>query len=223
MNLQESQVAMPKSPPRRKYDSARRQAQARQTRLRIAKAARKLFIARGYAGATIEAIAAQAQVAKETVYASFKTKPRLLAFLLDISIGGDDQNIRMVDRPERQAVLHDTDQRRQIGRFARDMAEIMARAAPVFEVMRVAAKTEPEIARRLKRLYQERLENLTTVVRYFAAHGPLRDGLTEAQAAEIVWAATSPELFQLLAEYRDWSKERYSQWLEDALIRLLLP
>ncbi len=107
--------------------------------------------------------------------------------------------------------------------FARGMADVMERAAPVFEVMPVAAKTEPEIARRVKHLYPERLDNMTTVARHFAAHGPLRDGLDEGRAAETVWATTSPELFQLLAEYRGRSKERYSQWLGDTLTRLLLP
>jgi AcrR family transcriptional regulator len=209
--------------PKRKYDSSRRQTQARQTRLQIAEAARKLFLQRGYAGATIEAIAEEAQVAKETFYAIFKNKCRVLAFLLDISVGGDDQKVRILDRPEQQAVLHDTDPKRQLHLFAQGIADVMARAAPVFEVMRVAAKTEPEIARRVKHLYQERLDNMTTVVRHFAAHGPLRDGLDEGRAAEIVWATTSPELFQLLTEYRAWSKAQYSQWLEETLTRLLLP
>jgi AcrR family transcriptional regulator len=42
--------------PKREYDSSRRQAQAKETRRHILEAARKLFMERGYAGATAEAI-----------------------------------------------------------------------------------------------------------------------------------------------------------------------
>src|SRR5512140_1803417 len=121
MGRQEART--PVSTTKRKYDGARRQAQARQTRLQIAKAARKLFTERGYGGATIEAIAAQAGVAKETVYAIFRNKQRLLTYLLVISVGGDDRPVRILDRPGPQAGLQDTDQRRQLMRFARDVTE----------------------------------------------------------------------------------------------------
>jgi AcrR family transcriptional regulator len=224
MKYRKSQEAMPKQiPSKRKYDSSRRQEQARQTRLHIAEAARKLFFERGYAGATIEAIAEGAEVAKETIYAIFKNKREILAFLLDISVGGDDLPIRIIDRPGQKAMLHDTDQGRQLDMFASGIAEVMSRAAPVFEVTHIAAKTEPEIAHRMKHLYRERLENMATIVHHVAANGPLQDGLDEAQAAEIVWAITSPELYQLMNENLGWSKEKYSHWLAGILKRLILP
>jgi AcrR family transcriptional regulator len=224
MKYRKSQEAMPKqTPTKRKYDSSRRKEHARQTRLQIAEAARKLFFERGYAGATIEAIAEHAGVAKETIYAIFKNKREILAFLLDISVGGDDLPVRIIDRPEQKAMLLGTDQSRQLDLFARGITEVMSRAAPVFEVTRIAAKTEPEIARRIKHLYRERLENMATIVHHVAANGPLQDGLDEAQAAEIIWALTSPELFQLVNENLSWSKEKYSQWLAGILKRLILP
>ncbi len=212
-----------KTPPKRKYDSSRRKEQARQTRLQIAEAARKLFSERGYAGATIEAIAQEAGVAPETIYATFKNKHRVLGFLLDISLGGDDQPIRLLDRQKPQAILEQSDQRQQLDGFSQDMADILGRAAPVFEIMRLAAKTEPEIARRVKRLLKERLENLTEFVSHLAGNGPLRDGLDLSRAGEIVWTITSPEVFLLLTRDRDWSKEVYAAWLYDTLTRLLLP
>ena len=209
--------------PKRKYDSSRRKAQARQTRLQIVEAARSLFIKKGYAGATIDAIAQEAGVAQETVYAIFGNKRSILASLLDISVGGDDQPIRILDRPKPQSVLHDADQRRQLEMFSQDIAEIMTRAAPVFEIMRSAAKTEPEIAGLMKNLFKERLHNMIIFVQSVAANGLLREGLDNAQAGEIAWALTSPELFQLLTGERGWSKEKYAQWLADALTRILLP
>lgn len=214
---------MKSTPPKRKYDSSRRKEQARQTRLQITEAAHRLFVERGYAGATIEAIAQEAGVSQETVYAIFGNKRSILAFLLDISVGGDDQPVRILDRPKPQAVLHDINQHRQLELFSRDITEILTRAAPVFEIMRSAAKLEPEIADLLQNMLEERLQNMTLFVQSVTANGPLRNGMDDMQAGEIVWAMTSPELFQLLIMDRGWSKEKYVQWLTDTLTRMLLP
>lgn len=212
-----------KNPPKRKYDSSRRQVQARQTKLQIAEAARGLFFERGYAGTSMEAIAEKAGVATETIYAAFKNKRNVLSFLFDISIGGDDEPVRLLDRPDPQRVLHETDQRRLLALFAKDITQILHRAAPVFEVLRIAAKTEPEIAELVQRLLRERLANMNMVAKQVSATGPLRDGLNRVQAAELIWAMTSPELFRLWTVDRGWSTERYETWLTDTLVRLLLP
>jgi AcrR family transcriptional regulator len=210
-------------PQKRKYDSTRRRLQSRQTRLQIAEAARKLFLERGYAGATIHEIARQAGVAQETVYAIFGSKRKILSFVLDISVGGDDQPVRLLDRPEPQAVLHSTNQRKQLALFSQDISGILMRAAPVMEILRSASRTEPELAKLLHKRLQGRLNNMAEFVQGVTANGPLRDGLAEERAAEIVWAVTSPELFQLLTVDRGWSTGQYQAWLEDTLLRLLLP
>ncbi len=212
-----------KTPLTRKYDSSHRKEQSRQTRLQISNAAHHLFIKHGYTGTTIDAIAQEAGVAQKTVYAIFGSKRKILSFLLDISLGGDDQPVSILERPEPQAVLHDTDQNRQLAMFAQGITEIMSRAAPVFEIMRCAANNESEIANLIQNLYQERLNNIRTFVHHVAANGPLRSGLDEAYASEIVWAITSPEVFQLLTVQHDWSKEKYSHWLADTFTRILLP
>jgi TetR/AcrR family transcriptional regulator of autoinduction and epiphytic fitness len=212
----------PNSLPKRKYDSSRRQVQAKETRRQIAEAARIQFFKRGYSGTTIDAIAEAASVAPETVYAIFGNKRKILSHLMDISIGGDDQPIRLIDRPEPQAVLQDTDQRRQVMMFSLGITEIMARVAHLFEIMRSAAKTEQDIEDLLQHLLDERLENMTAIVRQIAANGSLREGLDVSTAAELVWTITSPEVFLLLTRDRNYSKEQYAAWLQDTLARLLL-
>ena len=157
------------------------------------------------------------------MYAIFGSKRKILAFLLDISVGGDAQPVRILDRHEPQAVLHDTDQKRQLAMFAKGITEILIRAAPVFEIMRSAAKIEPEIAELLENMLEERLQNMIRFAQSVADNGPLRVGLDETQAGEIVWAMTSPELFQLLTIDRGWTKEKYAQWLTDVFPRFLLP
>lgn len=208
---------------KRPYNSTRRQAQARQTRQQITDAARTLFAQRGYAGATIEAIAQEANVAPETIYAVFGSKRKILSHLLDVSVRGDDQPVDILQRPEPQAVFHEKDQRHQLHMFAVSITGIMERVAPVFEIMRIAAKTEPEIADLVQQSLQRRWQNMEALVQHVAANGSLRNGLTAAQGADIVWTLTSAEVFRLLTVDRGWTTEQYIQWLEDSLIRLLLP
>jgi AcrR family transcriptional regulator len=210
-------------PSTRTYNSSRRQAQARQTRLQIAEAARTLFLARGYGGTSIEAIAEKAGVAPETIYATFKNKRKVLSFVFDIAIGGDDEDIRLLDRPDPQAVLQETDQHRQLTLFAIDITKILHRAAPVFEILRIAAKTEPEIAELVQRLVRERLANMNMVAKQVAVNGPLREDLNRVRATELIWSMTSPELYLLLTRDLHWNDEQYTYWLTDTLIRLLLP
>jgi hypothetical protein len=99
----------------------------------------------------------------------------------------------------------------------------MERAAPVFAIMRIAAKTEPDIAKLLHQLLQERRQNMEIIIERVAAHGGLRDGIDSALAADTLWTLTSAEVFQLLTIDRGWSRDQYVQWLADSLIRLLLP
>jgi AcrR family transcriptional regulator len=209
--------------PKRPYNSTRRQAQARQTHQQIAGAARRLFTERGYTGATIEAIAHAAEVAPETIYATFGNKRKILAYLMNIAVGGDEEPIGLLDRPEAQATMGESDQRRQLSLFAHSITSILERVAPIFAIMRAAAKTEPEIADLLERILQERWQNLGTFVQHVAANGSLREGLLMPQAVDTVWAITSPEVFTLLTVDRGWSKEQYIDWLATSLIRLLLP
>lgn len=208
--------------PRRAYNSTRRQEQSRETRRRIIEAARHLFIERGYAGATLDSIAEEAGVAVETVFAMFGNKRSLLAELISVSVGGDDRPIPLLERPGPQNVMRETDPARQLLLFAQDISKILERVYPLFDVMRAAAKTEPDIAELLERVLGNRLRNLGVFVHNLAAHTPLREGMGEGLATETVWAMTSPEVFRLLTADRDWSQERYAEWLADALKRLLL-
>jgi AcrR family transcriptional regulator len=209
--------------PKRRYNSTRRRAQARETRRQITEAARKLFTERGYTGATIEAVAQEAGVAPETIYAVFGNKRAILAHLIDISIGDDDEPILLLQRPGPQAVFQEQDPRQQLHLFAQDISAILERVAPIFEIMRFAAKTESDIADLLQNILRERLQNMELLVQHLSEQGPLKEGVVDLQAAETVWTLTSPEVFRLLTVDRAWTSEHYIQWLADTLTRLLLP
>ncbi len=209
--------------PKRTYNSSRRRAQARETRRTIVAAARLLFIERGYSGATIEAIAQESGVAPETIYAIFGSKRSLLESVIATSVGGDDEPIPLLERPGPQNVLGEQDPQKQLRLFAKDIAMILERVAPDFEVMRLAAKTEPDIADLLDSILSERLQTMEIFAGRIAERGALREGLHAAAAAETIWTLSSPEVYRLLTVDRGWTGEQYIQWLGDALIRLLLP
>jgi len=186
-------------------------------------AARTLFIERGYAGATIDAIAQSAGAAPETVYAAFGSKRAILARVFEVSLVGDDLPVPLLERQGPQAAMSETDQYRQIELFVDDIYNIISRVAPLFEVMRVAAKTEPEIAEMLETILNARVQGMMAFVRALMKNGPLRPGVTAEKAAETVWTLTSAEVFTLLKTNRGWPEEKHKQWLVDSLTRLLLP
>ncbi len=207
---------------KRKYDSSRRKAQARETRRLIVESAKTLFITRGYDGTTIDAIAEKASVSPETLYAVFKNKRNILKHLLDVSIGGDDQPIGLMVRPEQQAVLQASNPNQQIEMFAHGITEILVRVAPLFEVLRTAAKMDKELQTLAGHMLKERLENMTMLVEQLKKNGGLRDELEIPQAAELVWTITSPEVFLLLTRDQGYSQEKYIQWLKTNLGLMLL-
>lgn len=209
--------------PKRVYDSALRKQQASQTRMRILDAAQRLFAERGYAAATIEAIASGAGVAVDTVYATFGSKREVLKSLLDVRVGGDDAPIDLLDRPGPQAVHAERNQLSQLSAFARDVSEIIERVRPVDDIIRGAAAVDADVAALRARVQESRYQSMREFVSWVAANGPLRAGLTDEDAATIVWTMTSPEVHGLLRAVRGWSAERYNAWLGESLTRILLP
>ncbi|MEV4151112.1 helix-turn-helix domain-containing protein [Amycolatopsis sp. NPDC049691] len=99
-------------------------AQARETRRRILAAAHTLFVTKGYGRTTIADVAAEAGVAPETVYSAFKHKPALLHRTWDVTVGGDDEDVPMLERPEPRALFAEIDRQRleSMGGHAREAA-----------------------------------------------------------------------------------------------------
>ncbi len=209
---------------KREYDSSRRQAQADETRRRILESARRIFMERGYAGATAEAIAAEAGVAAQTIYANFKNKKKLLISLMNVSsTTGTEDHTPMLERANVQAVGQERDQRRQLEMFANVVANNLDQVAGVAEVLTNAAKIESDLDRIVQKLNRQRVDHMNAAVQQIAAHGPLRVQVDEEYARDTILVLTSGEVFLQLTRESGWPKEKYAQWLADMLIRALLP
>lgn len=211
-----------KTTPKRKYDSSRRQERALETKAQIVEAARELFIKDGYSGVSIETIARKAKASPETIYSVFKNKRTILAHAMDLAAGTNDQPIPAMLRSYIQEVVSERDQHRQIQMFAGRMRMFFSHIAPIVEVVRTAAKIEPEIDTLLKKYLNDRYQGMGFFIDCLLANGPLRNGLSKLSAVETIWTLASAEIYNLLVENRGWSEEEYEIWLTDTLTRLLL-
>jgi AcrR family transcriptional regulator len=208
---------------RRPYQSRLRAEQAAQTRLRILEASGDLFAERGYVATTIDAVAAQAGVAVDTVYAIFSTKKGLLSAVIDLRVTGsaDESDVLAGEGPRRLQTM--TDQRQMVAGFAADIAARVERVRPIDDVIRSAATIDPDIAELRRRMQENRFTKLRAFTEWLAAHGSLLDDQDAGEAAAVVWTLTSPEVNRLLRDVRGWSSQRYEQWLSATLQRVLLP
>lgn len=210
-------------PPKRRYDASRRRQAAAETRRAIIAAARDLFLTRGYVATTMPAIAAAAGVALDTVYAAVGPKPVLFRHLIELAISGEDWPVPAEERDYVRAIQVEPDPRRKLARYAQAVRAIQPRLAPLFRVLREAARSEPELAALWTEIAQRRARNMRLFVADVAAAGGLRTGVTVDEAADFVWATNAPEFYLLLVEERGWDPARFERWLTELWSRMLLP
>jgi len=199
------------------------QARTRRTRASVIDAARCLFEERGYAATTIEAISERSDTPQATIYRLFASKLGILKAVIDVAIVGDHEDVAMADRPPVQELLADPDPHQRLDRFAALLADLMARTAPVHRLLADAARSDPEAAGLLAEISRQRQEGQRRIARSLARSGALRPELRERDAADVIHALASPEVYGLLVLDRGWTGERYERWISDALRQQLLP
>src|ERR1700730_16574561 len=191
---------------KRQYDSSRRQRQAAQTRADILQAARRLFSARGYVATTIEAIAAEAEVAEATVYAGFGSKRGILLAFQQLM----EEN---ADLGERVRAFHAA---------ARNPAEQIADADSIAGLLWARGRA-PDVDEFLQRgLGQEHRGAWSMVASVLASQGALRPGLTEQEAGDLAAALTRPEIYLILSGELGWSPDRITEVLTTVVRSALL-
>jgi AcrR family transcriptional regulator len=206
----------------RAYRSPARAEAARQTRRQVLEAALALFGDRGYARTTLAEIAAAAGVSVETVYKTFRNKRGLLKELADVTVGGDDEQVALLDRPDPLLLRDEPDQRRQIAMFAAGMTVQMERVRPFDDIMRGAAAVDPEVAALRDDLQlRQRRAAMTMIAGWIGARGPLRGSVDEAAA--VLWTLTSPEVNHMLRVDWGWTTAQYEAWLRTTMMAGLLP
>ncbi len=200
----------------------RRARKALETRRRVLDAAEALFTRDGYTATTMTAIADQADVAVQTLYAVFGTKRAILAELIDARVVGDDHSGSLPDRADWRAMERETAPRHQIALFASIATRIGSRSAAINEVLAAAAGSDAEIAAIYEQQRQARYKDERRLARSLARNGALRAGMSETQAADIIWAIATTRTYRALVHERRWPTDQYEHWLADLLARALL-
>ena len=202
--------------PKRAYNTALRREQALVTHRRILDAARRLFIARGYAYVTMRDVAAEAGVAVQTVHAIFGTKLGLAQGIVELAFEDVD--------PEVLTLIRQADLAQDLMTTLRIVATSARRVQEHFaDILLFMQQTgDPQLLDIADRFDAVRVESLAPVVSALARAGVLRAGLTPKEAADLIWALTSPEWYGLLVRRREWDVNRWEENLGDTLVRLLL-
>lgn len=198
-------------PVKRRYDSTRRQVQAAETRSAIVRAARDLFIERGYGHTTLRDIAHTAGVSVETIYASVGRKPELLHLAWDITVGGDDENVVFHERPEVVAIRSEADLARRLELHAAFATKTAQRIAPFQLMVHAAAGADPAAASMLEEMGRQRLAGMTVMAAEAAATGQL--AVSEEECRDVIWSMTDGMLWHRLVNERGWTNERFAEWL----------
>jgi AcrR family transcriptional regulator len=199
----------------------REQARTRLARRAVIDAARSLFIERGYATTTIAAISSRADVPEPTVYRLFSSKLGILKVLLDVSIAGDDEPIAVPERAGIASLFDEPDPHMVLAGFAAVTTQINLRTNDLYSVLSRAADSDAEADVLLGALRQQRDRGQEQIVQALHRKQKLRAGLRARDAADLVHALMSPEVYRLLVTDRGWSSERFQQWATQMLIQQL--
>lgn len=191
----------------------RRGDQARATRRRIVDAGLDLFVAQGYAATTVEQIAGRAGVAVQTVYFHFRNKRTVLKEGVDVVSVGDDQPVALLDRRWMVRLRAEPDPRRAVQIWISESQVVFGRVAPIMQIVRDAAGSDPDMATQWEVNQQQRLAAHRVLAQQLADKRGLRAGMSVDEATDVLFALISIELYLLLTAERGWSPARWERWI----------
>jgi len=205
----------------RTYDSTLRRQHAERSRDQILATARELLLRDGFTATTVARIAKDAGVSVDTIYKTYGGKPGLVQAIYERSLAGRGP----VPAEQRSNALQKTepDPRAIVRGFGRFMSEVSPLSAPIQLLIAEAAAVDPEMEDLRVQVDEERFARMSHNARNLARAGHLRPGLRPKDAAEVMWAYTAPELYQLLVMRRGWTPSRFGTFVADAMIAALLP
>ncbi|MEA2682258.1 MAG: hypothetical protein QOK05_586 [Chloroflexota bacterium] len=191
-----------------------RQLQAQETRRRITAAARRMFAEGGYAGTSIESIAAEVGIAPRTIYAAFGTKKAILGAICEAWLE-ESRTILLV-----REAMDEPDPVQALALIAQAARRQWDMGRDIVRMLNAAAATDGEIAAMLKEWAGEREKGMGAVVRRISDR--LQPGVDPRTASALVRALTGPEMFTSLVDASGWKPDRYQQWLAETLSSQLL-
>lgn len=200
---------------------ARRAERVAATEQRLVDAATRLFLRHGYAGTTLAAVAAEADVAPRTVYVRFGTKSALFRRTVDVAVVGDTAPVDVAHRDWTQRSLTAPTLEERMQAAAGAARDIMSRLGPLLPVAEQAAAVEPEIAG----AWQAARADTCDQVRQFWSTAA-QDGLLPA-GVDVHWLGDTAAILSAADTYLHinrtlgWGPDEYERWLLTTWRRLI--
>ena len=202
---------------RRSYRSTIRRGDAPQA---ILTAATTLFRTKGYLATSIDDIAAEAGVARPTVFTAVGPKPTMLKLVVDHATTGDDAPIPVAERAWAREALDSEDPATSLRLHARNCRRICERVADLLWAVESAAAVDPDAAALWADLQEQRRSSMRTFAQSLARKTELREDVRTI--TETLWAMI-PALYLRLVRDAGWPPDRFETWLGDTFIQLWLP
>ncbi|MFJ3671067.1 TetR/AcrR family transcriptional regulator [Streptomyces sp. NPDC090106] len=186
------------------------------TRQDVVRAARKLYLEPGYAQTTVDRIAREARVSPATVYAQCGGKEGLLKTLMDMWTTSPT-----VGRIISDAAAAPTG-RTKLEVLAEGYAAHAAEAGDIMRIVERAAPSSPVAQEFLDIADERHIEALETIVVGIADLGDLAEGLSNEDAARIIFFHFRNPQFVLAVETFGWGVERATKWLVERVAAAIL-
>ncbi len=159
-------------------------------------------------------------MSQETVYKNFGSKPGLVRALHDEAMRGEGP-VSPYRRSDSLRRL--TDPYEIVRGWSRLSTEVAPRVSPVLLLLRDAAVIQPALRDLLAELDDARHQRMSENAQFLHEAGHLRKSVSARAAADLMWAVTSPEMYELLVLRRGWSPDQYDDYVFDTVSRLLEP
>lgn len=194
-----------------------------ETRRRILRAAQELFLRRGYPGTTVESIAQHAGVSVQTIYNSVGGKAAVLKAVYDTMLAGDTDRVPIRERPTVDAMRNAPDGASCLRSYAGMACGIYARVGPLIPVLMGDAGGDRQLRELITTVENERAVGTRQVATFLADRYGIRPGLTVAEAADLLWALTAPELTDRMVRRRAWKLRDWEPRLAALMADAVLP
>jgi AcrR family transcriptional regulator len=186
----------------------------------VCEAAYRLFSTKGYLATSIEDIAAEAGVARPTVFSAVGPKPVILRAVVDQALAGDDAPVAIAERPWWREAIEEPDPLRSSQLYARNMCRISGRAGLVLRALETAASVDGDAAEVWARFQHQRRVGLNEFA-VTLAHKTKALRYDENTIADTMWTL-APDAYLRLVHDAGWPVEQFQAWLADLLQRMFL-
>ena len=175
----------------------------------MVRSATDLFTRIGYAGTTMEGVAAGAGMSVQSVYFAFHTKANLLQAAIDAATPGPDP--RSMETDPDLALAESVD----------EACRLLGSTGPLALAAAAAGPRDEAADEVLRRYETARSKAASDLVGRLRSKRPLAIGVTTRRSSDVVYGLLSPQLHALMVHDRGWSPKRYAGWAADAIGRAL--